>query len=423
MYFMKNIKSSLLIVLLTTFNTAIATQEDDCIGVLDDLKNEVKNWSNHNDVRVYTLRTFCPDNQNNSCRAFYDPINELSGTDLVYGCMEYLADLVKRDYKKKLTRQEKMREDKAKKLANVIALEYKNSGISESDKIVWGTGTIAKGKPGKSNYIKLLNLVNVDVYNKVSTKKKTFVPPVKGEFERTTDFDKRVNATRKRHDKEEKEKANNLQANRNSITSAAVNDALKSPFLSTYKYNADKEVFNIFVSSTEADINIKMEYPVPIDKARNEKSKIQKMIPWVLFTIDEGLLKLHKVMLQSDAAIIALTPSADSFKEVAFGDKAAIAKLKEMEEKNKKEAAARQKRMKETTASTKKSQTVSSANQLDYGQRYAMEINRSMLSSGACGVFQQNISMLGNTSAPANIRVKQIDTLVDKADRAGCFMY
>ena len=63
------------------------------------------------------------------------------------------------------------------------------------------------------------------------------------------------------------------------------------------------------------------------------------------------------------------------------------------------------------------------AQSLSYAERYANEIKSQMMSGGACDALKQNIDMLATSSYPDNIKVSQIDKVVDAADRAGCMMY
>lgn len=61
--------------------------------------------------------------------------------------------------------------------------------------------------------------------------------------------------------------------------------------------------------------------------------------------------------------------------------------------------------------------------QLSYAERYAEGIKSQMMSGGVCDILKQKIDMFATTSAADNIKVRQIDTIVDAADRAGCMMY
>lgn len=65
---------------------------------------------------------------------------------------------------------------------------------------------------------------------------------------------------------------------------------------------------------------------------------------------------------------------------------------------------------------------IPAARQPDAAQRYAEQINSKIMSGGACGLIQQNIDMLANTSHPVNARIRQIDALFDRAYSAGCVM-
>ena len=60
---------------------------------------------------------------------------------------------------------------------------------------------------------------------------------------------------------------------------------------------------------------------------------------------------------------------------------------------------------------------------LDLAQRYAFEIKKNIQSNYICDNFRTNIDTIANSSSPENVRVRQIDTIFDSADRVGCVTY
>ena len=60
---------------------------------------------------------------------------------------------------------------------------------------------------------------------------------------------------------------------------------------------------------------------------------------------------------------------------------------------------------------------------MSYPERYAAEIKSKMLAGGVCGQFTQMIDNFATSTSPDNIKIIQIDKIIDKADKYGCLQY
>ncbi len=66
---------------------------------------------------------------------------------------------------------------------------------------------------------------------------------------------------------------------------------------------------------------------------------------------------------------------------------------------------------------------VPAATNEDISQTYADIVLQSMRSDGVCASFTQSIRSIGDSSAPSDVRMSQIDNVIDKADKYGCINY
>ncbi len=59
----------------------------------------------------------------------------------------------------------------------------------------------------------------------------------------------------------------------------------------------------------------------------------------------------------------------------------------------------------------------------DEAQNYARIILSSFRSGGVCDTFSAHINRIADSAAPANIRIMQIDRILDTADKYSCVQY
>jgi hypothetical protein len=88
---------------------------------------------------------------------------------------------------------------------------------------------------------------------------------------------------------------------RPAIYTRVFNNVLDTPVLREVIYDADHETFNLSISTKKVSnyvINAKIK--VPLNKAKETKTKIESMIPWVVFQIEGEKVIPKSIILQNE---------------------------------------------------------------------------------------------------------------------------
>ncbi|MDD2659859.1 MAG: hypothetical protein PHY54_09310 [Methylococcales bacterium] len=136
---------------------------------------------------------------------------------------------------------------------------------------------------------------------------------VKDEFETTQAFELRKKENDKKYNAKIKEKESQADQQRSVVYSDGFQAVLGSPTLVS-EYDADKETFNLAISSPWAKYDIKAKIKVVLAEAKETKAKMESMIPWVVFQIYPEKVIPRGVILQNKKG------DASSIKRIDFID-------------------------------------------------------------------------------------------------------
>jgi hypothetical protein len=128
---------------------------------------------------------------------------------------------------------------------------------------------------------------------------KQFVPPEKGEYEKSDAYSKRVADLRAKHDLE----AGQRKAMRERVAFNTFNDRLSEehgkPGIAKLEYDADKGAFDVVISGTKKALPIVGTIIVPSDRAPSIKKSLQTSQPIVVFYPSESNFNVAGAVLLS----------------------------------------------------------------------------------------------------------------------------
>jgi len=191
----------------------------------------------------------------------------------------------------------------------------KDLAISGYQLVLWGSETPSPNNDvpySKEQYTEKLNeQILHKISNWVAITKETLV---KDEFETTQAFELRQKEYDKEYNAKVKARESQLEQERPAIYAEGFS-VLGTPVLNKVEYDADQEIFNLSISAIWADYVINAKVKVPVASAKETKSKIESMIPWVVFQIDGEKVIPKSVILQNKVG------TASSIKRLDFTDR------------------------------------------------------------------------------------------------------
>jgi len=111
-----------------------------------------------------------------------------------------------------------------------------------------------------------------------------FTAPEKGEFEKSEDYERRVQQLRQEHNAAITQRQQELNETRATIFSTIWNESLGSPRLDGLRYDADAESFRAEIRSS-AGFSIPITVRVPISEAEATKPRLEEARPWLLSSL------------------------------------------------------------------------------------------------------------------------------------------
>ena len=147
------------------------------------------------------------------------------------------------------------------------------TGVAPVDQVVWegrsADSNTAEREPYKDIEL-FANELNIAIENRLKplAANLSFTPPTKGEFEKTADYDVRVHNA---HEAFTAAQDSNAAAVRSSIMQArnqVFNAFLGSPTISESKYDADKEMLTIGITSPKSPFRVTATIAIPPEEAR-----------------------------------------------------------------------------------------------------------------------------------------------------------
>ncbi len=177
---------------------------------------------------------------------------------------------------------------------------YATTGLAPGDWIVWEAANNPVQQPKQfSDVEQFFNELNIAVQQSTDKERGAleFVPPAKGEFEKTVDYDARVEQLRSEH---EKDHAKLLAAATQNLIRARQETFLAfigSPEVSESIYDADKEQLHITITSKSSPLRVVGTIPLPLSQAQSVKSQVSSSTVHVLMGLKDGKFTVNTIVL------------------------------------------------------------------------------------------------------------------------------
>ena len=274
------------------------------------------------------------------CQAITALIDELSlqpsdtceryFADQVYA--NFIADLHARDERLAVARaaeqeslDQQRKAQQAKQAADAEAdhkrsTYFASTGVTEDRQVIWGSKH-GSSTPSDQDPLEAFNMVNSDYLQNLTipSDHATFMPPEKGEFEKTVDYERRVATLHQEHRKALSRTTANLVDQRSQIFSSAWNLHIGPPALFDLSYDPDVEIFTATVAS-RSGYRIPISLAVPIAEAQERKTTLSEMRPWVMFEFDGERLAPRSAILQSGNTILEVRMVSSTGVQFAFNE-------------------------------------------------------------------------------------------------------
>lgn len=232
-------------------------------------------------------------------------------------------------YEKTFFRPYVERADARKRALDRIHQIYNGTGIAVADQVIWENysakeAVAPRGPFGDAE--QLFNELNIAIQREAATSqsKQAFAPPAKGEFEKTVDYDARVQQARQAFEADRAKIAQQASAGFINARQQLFREFLGAPEITDLKYDADREQFSLTVSSKIAPFMIAATLPVQASEAPTLKSQIATGTVHVLLGLANGKLTVASLVFWPGGDKVYGGTIADFTKSpIAFGDAAA----------------------------------------------------------------------------------------------------
>ena len=125
-----------------------------------------------------------------------------------------------------------------------------------------------------------------------------FSPPSKGEFEKSSDYNSRVDSLRQKFTQNAMKKTADLSDDRDRVMSGLIRDAIGAPVVINLIYDADKEEFSFTIQAARKKFSLKASLPMPLSKAKAFKSDKSRLLPNVVFSTAGKKVTVEAIFLQ-----------------------------------------------------------------------------------------------------------------------------
>lgn len=216
---------------------------------------------------------------------------------------------------------EKSKKERAQKNKVSRNKQFELMVKSEKNRVIWGALSEKKGEIyGAGNDNELFNMLNIEYQKQVKSKSgssNSFIPPKKGEFEKTAAYKSRINKLKEEFEKNSLSKQNQAKSMDGRLFSSVLNSKFGTPEIRNLKYDADNEQFIVQVGNSKWS-GVKGVLPMAIDKASNMKKELIKYKPWVVFSKKNEVLKTVGIILQSKKGNIKVANNVSSKIPIQF---------------------------------------------------------------------------------------------------------
>lgn len=171
--------------------------------------------------------------------------------------------------------------DEKNRKVNILKSAIEKSGVPEQSRIVWMTSNsyLLDDVASKPENAQKNGLGNVILGDQVKLSGRfVFTPPQKSEFEKTDEYNMRVEKAKTVW------KAEHPENQRLKRIELLLSEHLGMPIIKNLKYDADKEIFNFVIAGNyNNSVSIPGSMQIPRKDAEAAKSKLTKLVPIVIF--------------------------------------------------------------------------------------------------------------------------------------------
>jgi len=304
-------------------------------------------------LRLSLILDFLEFTSSNRCESFYrkvvyrDFVQQLEAREL----RKEESRLAERRRLEKRQAEQRARQSAEVRERNLREETFASSGIDDQYQVVWGGQAEQSPTLSRPSEQALLNEINRLFQQQMMPGEDgtQFSPPPKGEFEKSSDYELRIQMLAKEHKASLESRRSDLQENRARVFEKVWNENLGTPVLHSLRYDADKEAFLANIHSN-AGFALPVMIPIPIADAKSKKASLATMRPWVLLSLNANKLTPHMVILQGGGGLIEAHRVSDnldfvfSSSQLATHRKAKATRQREEEENRQAQRAEKAKR-------------------------------------------------------------------------------
>ena len=237
--------------------------------------------------------------------------------------------------KQELAYYEELRKVARQEREQRFVAAWNATGLIPDQRMLW-QGSSNPTNNLTNDIVRFFNEINLNLAERLSNAKKkpVFVPPSKGEFEKTTDYDTRERQDRQKFESAMETASANIANKQLQIRNTTFNDYFGTPFVRGADYDADKEYFKVKIGSDTSPLNIEATISIPPAEAENLKTKIVQSKPSVFLAFVAGRLSAKTVILELDSIILSGQVTSFTESPIVFGEPARQAWLLKLKQQS-----------------------------------------------------------------------------------------
>ena len=202
------------------------------------------------------------------------------------------------------------------------------SGVAPGDQIVWEAqpgSDSSTAHPSYPDAEQFFNELNIAVENRAKplAESLAFAPPTKGEFEKTADYELRLQQAHDAYDANQAKAAEHVGQQKFLSRYTTFNEFLGRPTISASRYDADSEKLTLTISSPNSPYSATAVFSLPPSAAQVVKPALEKISPHVLLGLRDGELTARVFALRVGDEVYSGPISEASNSPIRFGSAAA----------------------------------------------------------------------------------------------------
>lgn len=310
-----------------------------------------------------------------------------------------------------IARQEARNND----IANIQKI-YASTGLGSADWIVWEATNNARPHREYTDVEQFFNELNISVQALADKANITqeFTPPQKSEFEKTIDYNARVEQLRLQHDRDHDKLL--LAATHDLILSRQQTflEAIGQPEVVDSVYDADKEQLRVTITSKNSPLRVVGVIPVPLQDAQSVKSRVSASTVHILMGLKDGMFTVNTIVLWPDAEKIYAGTVIEYTKSPIVFNKAAA-------EQWPKTLAAKGEEQRQRNFLRQQAEAAKIHDEARSNPRLAFALQKAQSGDSRCNAIWSNAVAMARQPGMSESSWNQVvSRLADTADRVGC---